>query len=164
MKTRTKEKTFQDCRHVLCHGILWHWCWCCHSGCDYYHSGCDYCHSGLIIVNLLILIMVTNSEGLLCLEILVSTFLSLGSQSKKLLLSCCDVTKHYKNWIEAIFKGESKIYKNLRKRTASRLERGRNTTIHLLTTSSIMCRAIVNLMQSSMQKNRQCKTIANTKQ
>ena len=46
MKTRTKEKTFQDCRHVLCHGGLWRWRWCRHSGCDYCHLGCDCCHSG----------------------------------------------------------------------------------------------------------------------
>ena len=45
------------------------------------------------IIVTLIVIMVTNSKGWLPLEILASTFLSLRSQNKKLLLSCCDVKK-----------------------------------------------------------------------
>ena len=40
------------------------------------------------IIVTLIVIMVTNSKGWLLLEILASTFLSLRSQNKKLLLSC----------------------------------------------------------------------------
>ena len=47
------------------------------------------------IIVTLIVIMVTNSKGWLLLEILASTFLSLRSQNKKLLLSCCYVTKRY---------------------------------------------------------------------
>ena len=45
------------------------------------------------IIVTLIVIMVTNSKGWLPLEILASTFLSLRSQNRKLLLSCCDVKK-----------------------------------------------------------------------
>ena len=47
------------------------------------------------IIVTLIVIMVTNSKGWLPLEILASTFLSLRSQNKKMLLSCCYVTKRY---------------------------------------------------------------------
>ena len=50
----------------------------------------------VLIIVTLVVIMVTNSKGWLCLEILASTFLSLRSQSKKLLLSCCDVTNTIK--------------------------------------------------------------------
>ena len=49
----------------------------------------------IVIIVTLVVIMVTNSKGWLCLETLASTFLSLRSQNRKLLLSCCDVTKHY---------------------------------------------------------------------
>ena len=45
----------------------------------------------VVIVVTLIMIMVTTSKGWLRLEIQASTFLSLRSQNKKLLLSCCDL-------------------------------------------------------------------------
>ena len=69
----------------------------------------------------------------------------------------CDKT--ILNWIKAIFKEENKSYENLRKRTASRLERGGNTTIHLFTILSMMCKAIVNAKRLWMQNNCQCNAL-----
>ena len=81
----------------------------------------------------------------------------ISKQKTASLLLWCDKTLF--NWIKAIFKEKNKIYENLRKRTASRLERGRNTTIHLFTILSMMCKAIVNTKRLWMQNNRQCNAL-----